>query len=197
MREVELKGVVGDVDALRTRLRDAGAVEVFAGELSDRRYDQVARELTGKDLVLRLRTYRDASGTRAVLDYKGPTGYEDGYKVREELSTPCGDGSVMAEMLDRLGYEVTREIDRRIEQFELDGAVLRIEHYPRMDVLLEVEGEPAAIERAIAAVGIPRAGFTTERLPDFVRRYEQRTGLRAAICACELAGDYRYGAADA
>jgi len=47
MREVELKGVVGDAPALRQRLLDAGAREVFAGALSDRRYDMPARELAG------------------------------------------------------------------------------------------------------------------------------------------------------
>ena len=39
--------------------------------------------------------------------------------------------------------------------------------------------------------------FTTERLPDFVRHYEDRTGQRAAICDRELTGDYRYSATDA
>jgi hypothetical protein len=74
---------------------------------------------------------------------------------------------------------------------------VRLERYPRMDVLAEVEGEPEAIERAIALLGLPRASFTTERLPDFVRHFEDRTAQRAAICDRELTGDYRYSATDA
>ena len=35
---------------------------------------------------------------------------------------------------------------------------------------------PAAIERAIAATGIPRDEFTAESLTEFVRRFEERTG---------------------
>ncbi len=197
MREVELKSVVDDAPALRRRLLDAGARESFAGALFDRRFDLPSRALLAGDHVLRLRVYRDASGERAMLDWKGPTGYEAGYKVREELSTACADGDTMALMLERLGYAVTREIDREIEQFELGGATLRIERYPRMDTLLEVEGAPDAIERAIAATGLPRAGFTSERLPDFIVRFEARTGERAAICTCALDGDYRYSALDA
>lgn len=196
MREVELKGVVADAPALRQRLLDAGAREVFAGALSDRRFDLPARDLAARDQVLRLRVYRDASGARAMLDWKGPAAYEAGYKVREELSSPCDDAS-MAQMLEQLGYVVTREIDRDIEQFELGGAMLRIERYPRMDTLLEVEGAPDAIEHAIAHAGLPRDDFTSERLPDFILRYEARTGARAAICTRELAGDYRYSVADA
>ena len=197
MREVELKGVVADPVDLRARLLAAGAREVFNGALSDRRYDLASRDLLERDHVLRLRVYRDAAGERAVLDFKGPTRYSKGYKVREELSAPSGDGRVMALVLERLGYVVIREIDRDIEQFELGGAVLRIERYPRMDVLLEVEGTPKAIESAIAHTGIPRADFSSERLPEFILRYEQRTGERAAICVRELSGDYRYSVTDA
>jgi adenylate cyclase class IV len=196
MREVELKGVVTDAPALRQRLLNAGAREVFAGALFDRRFDMPARELASRDQVLRLRVYRDASGTRAMLDWKGPTAYDAGYKVREELSSPCDD-TPMAQMLEQLGYVVTREIDRDIEQFELGGAVLRIERYPRMDTLLEVEGAPDAIEHAIARAGLARDDFTSERLPDFIARYEARTGARAAICSRELAGDYRFSVEDA
>ncbi len=194
MREVELKGVVADPVALRARLLAAGAREVFHGALSDRRYDLPSRDLAARDHVLRLRVYRDERGERAVLDWKGPTQYETGYKVREELSTSCGDGETLALMLERLGYVVTYEIDRDIEQFELEGTVLRIERYPCMDVLLEVEGTPEAIERAIARTGVPRADFTSGRLADFILRFEARTGERAAVSTRERSGVYRFSA---
>jgi predicted adenylyl cyclase CyaB len=197
MREVELKGVVPDPDALRARLRAAGAKELFRGSLRDCRYDLPSRELLAKDHVLRLRITEDAAGRRGVLDWKGPTAYDSGYKVREEISTPCGDGVAAAELLARLGYVVIREIDREIEQYALDSAMLRIERYPRMDVLLEVEGEPEVIERAIIASGLAREEFTSGRLPEFIVRYEARTGERAAICRRELDGDYRYSTFDA
>ncbi|MHB1095162.1 MAG: class IV adenylate cyclase [Gemmatimonadaceae bacterium] len=197
MREVELKGVVADPAALRDRLLAAGAREVYRGALFDARYDLPSRELLAKDHVLRLRVYEDAASRRAVLDWKGPTGYETGYKVREEISTPCGDGIAMAEVLARMGYVVIREIDREIEQFEVQGTTCRVERYPRMDVLVEVEGEPEAIETVLALAGMTRADFTSERLPEFILRYEARTSERAAICRRELAGDYRYSTFDA
>ena len=110
----------------------------------------------------------------------------------------AGDDPVaLARILELLGYVVTREIDRHIAQFEHAGATVRFERYPRMDTLVEVEGAPDAIERAIVALGVPRASFTTERLPDFVMKFEARTGERAALCDRELTGDYRYSATDA
>lgn len=192
MVEVELKAVVPDLARTRALIEGAGAKPVFTGRLEDRRYDLPDRSLTARDHVLRLRVYRDGTGTRAALDWKGPTGYASGYKLREELSTSLGDADAMIQMLERLGYLVTIEIDREIWQYELDGAVIRFERYPRLDDLVEVEGEPQAIERAIERLALPRSSFTAERLPDFVRRFEERTGTRAALSDGELAGDFHY-----
>jgi predicted adenylyl cyclase CyaB len=197
MREVELKGVMHEPDKVLAALAAAGAELTYEGRLEDRRYDTPDRSLMRRDHLLRLRVYRDASGSRALLDYKGPTEYEHGYKVREELSTGAADADELALILGRLGYVVTREIDRHITQFRCRGAIVRIERYPRMDTLVEVEGAPEAIEAAIAATGLPRAGFSTERLPDFILRFEARTGERAAVCDREMLGDYRFSAADA
>ncbi len=196
MREVELKSVAREPDAVVAALIAAGAASSFSGRLEDRRYDTPSRSLVSRDHVLRLRTYRDSKGERSVLDYKGPTGYDAGYKVREEVSTGAGDAAALAMILDRLGYVVIGEIDREIAQFTCRGATVRLERYPRMDALVEVEGAPDAIEAAILATGLPREGFTADRLPDFVRRYEARTGSRAAICDRELGGDYRYSGFD-
>jgi predicted adenylyl cyclase CyaB len=196
MREVELKGAVADPAAAVRALVAAGATLAYRGRLEDRRFDTPHRDLAARDHVLRLRVYQEPP-PRALLDFKGPTEYAHGYKVREEYSVQAGEPEDLARILDKLGYVVTREIDRHIEQFTFEGAVVRVEHYPRMDVLLEVEGEPEAIERAIAVMGLPRGDFGTGRLPDFVRAYEERTGERAAICDRELAGDYRYSVTDA
>ena len=197
MNEVELKGVVADPDAARAALERAGAALVYAGPLTDRRYDTARRGLAGAGEVLRVRLYAAGAPSRATLDWKGPVRRDRGYKEREELSTSVADAESLVEILGRLGYVLTREIDREIEQFEFGDTVLRLERYPRMDVLMEVEGAPDAIERTIAAVGLPRDAFSTDRLPEFARRFERRTGERAALSLRELGGDYRYRLDDA
>jgi adenylate cyclase class IV len=199
MREVELKGMLtGDDDliAARARLEEAGAELVYEGRLEDKRYDTADRALALKDHVLRLRVYRGATVVTS-LDFKGPTTYVEGFKVRDEHTVGADDPVALAAILEAMGYVITREIDREIAQYRLAGAVIRFERYPRMDILVEVEGEPEAIERAILTLGMAREGFTTERLPDFVLKYESRTGQRAAICDRELLGEYRYSTYDA
>jgi adenylate cyclase class IV len=191
MLEVEVKGVVPDRDAAIARLERAGATRTFAGRLEDRRYDFADHALRSRDNVLRVRAYRDASGNvvRASIDWKGPTRYAGGYKQREELSASLGSANDLPAILAHLGFIVTMAIDREIVQFAHEGATIRFERYPRMDDLVEVEGSTESIERAIASLGISREQFTSERLPAFVARFEQRTGHRAALSEAELSGD--------
>jgi adenylate cyclase class IV len=128
----------------------------------------------------------------ASLDWKGASTVNDRYKQREEINAAIAEPDMLATILDRLGLVVTMRIDRDIWQYELRHAIVRFERYPRMDDLVEVEGSPAAIEAAIGALGLPRESFTTERLPDFARRFEARTGQIAALSDAELAGTVRY-----
>ena len=190
MFEVELKAVVDDLDLRRERMKAADAELTFEGRLVDRRYDLPSRELAQRDEVLRVRSYETPESVRTHVDWKGPTDFAGAYKVREEISTVVDDFEGLAAILDKLGYVVTREIDRKVVQYRLGAATVRFEVYPRMDILVEVEGEPPVIEEAIAALGMLRGEFTTERLRAFVDRFERRTGVRAAISDRELMGDY-------
>ena len=197
MREIELKAVVDSMSARIANVERAGGRLLFRGRLEDCRYDTVDRQLRLRDEVLRLRVYRDERGARAEMGWKGPTYYENGYKVRDEICATSPDADTLAHILERLGFVVTREIDREITQYELHGAIVRFERYPRMDDLVEVEGDPSAIERAIASIGLPREAFTSDRLFEFVRRWQERTGESPALCDRELSGEHPYVFEDA
>jgi predicted adenylyl cyclase CyaB len=192
MREFELKAVVSDLASARSHLEKAGAMLAYEGRLRDQRYDIASRDLAERDEVLRVRRYESGASTRTFLDWKGPTEMQGSYKIREEVSTSVDDFSALEQILARVGFTITMEIDRQIAQYELAAATIRFETYPRMDVLVEVEGDPENIELAIESLGMARGEFTSERLPTFVERFERRTGVRAAICDRELEGDYRF-----
>lgn len=198
MLEIELKAVLPDLDVVRNTLERSGADLEFTGGLEDRRFDTPKRALRGRDEVLRLRVYRPDTGeVRAYLDWKGPTSYDDGYKRREEISTSAGSAESLTAILENLGYVVTMAIDRRIWQYRVDGATVRLERYPRMDDLVEVEGDVDAIERAISRTGVARQAFSADRLPDFVKRYQARTRSIAALSRDELTSGSRQDSADA
>lgn len=180
--ELEVKARVDDPAAVAAALRRAGGQLEFRGVMRDRRFDR-GGALAQRDEVLRLRVYEPADGAPAwgVLGWKGPVSARGAYRHRAETETRVADAAAAQAILDGLGYEVILAIDRRVETWRLDGAVCRLEWYPAMDVLLEVEGEPADIERAVAATGLPRERFLPESLPYFVAQYEARTGARAAL----------------
>lgn len=186
-RELELKAVVPDAEQLRRRLREAGAEPRFHGRMTDVRYDR-AGELTLRDEVLRVRTLLHADGAfESFVAWKGPTQRSaGGYKLREEVELPVGADP--GPLLGALGYGPVHLIEREIDTWRLGEATARLERYPRMDVLVEVEGEPAAIEHVVAVSGIPRAEFTAEPLAEFVRRFEQRTGTPAVLASGSPAG---------
>jgi len=180
--ELEVKARVDDADALRAALVRAGAKLDFRGDMIDRRFER-GRTLAQRDEVLRLREFRPADGTPAygVLAWKGPPSQRGEYRHRAEVEARVTTPAPMVTILEQLGFAVSMRIDRRVEVYRLGQAVLRLEWYPEMDVLLEVEGEPSAIEGAIAATGIARDRFLPESLPYFVAQYEARTGQAALL----------------
>jgi predicted adenylyl cyclase CyaB len=203
MREVELKAVVDDVAQRRRKVESAGGKLSFEGKISDRRYDFASHDLSSRDEVLRTRTYISKNSTRTYLDWKGPTESRDVYKVREEVTTPVDDRASLETILEKLGFVVTLEIDREIAQYQLGDATIRFEVYPRMDALVEVEGEPDMIESAdfraeLSAVGGSLTSWrtsSTERefglllpIEKCKAPYFEPTDHCALLTNCELGG---------
>lgn len=184
--ELELKAVIPDPEALRARIHSAGGRMRFRGRMSDRRFDR-GGELAARDEVLRVRSYLHPDGHReAVLGWKGPVRRSpDGYKQREEVELPiAGDGDTLSHrFLAALRFQVVHAIDREVEIYDVGGATVRLERYPDMDPLLEIEGGPDEIEGAIRLSGIRRDAFSAESLTEFVRRFEARTGRPAVLAA--------------
>jgi adenylate cyclase class IV len=106
---------------------------------------------------------------------------QGGYKLREELEYPIEGGAPADPLLLALGYTVVYRISREIAVYRLGDATVRLEQYPRMDALVEVDGTPTAIEHAITVTGIPRGQYMADSLAEFVTRFELRTGERAVV----------------
>jgi adenylate cyclase class IV len=180
--ELELKARVENPDAVRKAILAAGAELVYRGAMMDRRFDRRGR-LERRDEVVRLRVYHpaDKSPEWGVLGWKGPVQRRGEYRLREEWESRVDDPKAVLVILRHMGYKISVRVDRAVEQYRLGEATLRLEWYPAMDVLMEVEGEPEAIEQAIAATGLARDTFLPESLPYFTAAYEERTGRVARV----------------
>jgi len=180
--ELELKARVENPDAVRKAILAAGAELVYRGAMMDRRFDRRGR-LEQRDEVVRLRVYHpaDRSPEWGVLGWKGPVQRRGEYRLREEWESRLDDPKAVLVTLRHMGYKISLRVDRAVEQYRLGEATLRLEWYPAMDVLMEIEGDPEAIERAIAATGLARDAFLPESLPYFTAAYEERTGRVARV----------------
>ena len=180
--ELELKARVDNPEAVRRALLAAGAELTYRGAMMDRRFDRRGR-IDRRDEVVRLRVYRPADNGPewGVLGWKGPARKRGRYRLRKEWESRVEDPMAVLVVLRRMGYKICLRVDRAIEQYRLKDATLRLEWYPAMDVLLEVEGHPDAIEDAIVATGMPRAAFLPESLHYFTAEYEKRTGRVARV----------------
>lgn len=188
--EIELKAVVTDPVGLRQALDDAGAVLRFHGMMRDRRLDR-AGELAGRDHVLRVRRWIDEEVGQDVAEagWKGPTTInQDGYKQREEIEFSVDDGEAALGMFEALGYTVVEAIDRYVEVYELEETVVRMEWFPRMDVLVEIEGSPEGIEQTIGLIGLDRQECLADSLASFTQRYGERTGQPGILAEDMLQG---------
>lgn len=188
--ELEVKAVVADPGAVRRALETAGARLDFRGMMRDRRFDRDG-QLGGKDEVLRVRVWdaEEVSHTRAQVAWKGPTTRSpDGYKQRQEIEFGADDGTHAVRLLESLGYQVVEAIDRYVEVSELRGTTARLEWYPRMDVLIEIEGTAEGIEELIRVIGLPRDQCLSDSLVQFAARYTARTGTPALLAEADLAG---------
>jgi predicted adenylyl cyclase CyaB len=188
--ELELKAVVAHPAALRQALQAAGAQEAFRGMLRDRRFDRNG-ELGRQEQVLRLRCWTSTAGaTRAQLGWKGAKSVSpEGYKHCEEIECEVGDGAAARQLLEALGYRVVHAIDRYVEIYHLNGAAARLEWYPRMDVLVEIEGSAEGIEALIAVAGLSRPACLPDALVAFAARFEARTGRPAVLAESGLDGE--------
>lgn len=177
------------------RLEEAGWERRFAGRMVDLRFDTPDGELSSRDEVLRLRVYVP-DGDRdpvAVLGWKGPADQAEGFKRREELETEVASAEAARRIVGRLGFSrVAERIDRRIRLYVRGGVSARLEEYPEMDVLVELEGPPEEVRERMAETGLGSDRWKPWPLPEFVRRYEERTGGKARLSVRDP-GDGRDG----
>ena len=187
-REIEIKLHVADLNALRTQLRRLGAK---AGSRRFERnilYDTPASELreTGRLLRIRIETpvsgrrtlaragkARSSSGkhaqSRGILTYKAPispaldAGLASRYKAREEIEIEFRPANNLETILAAIGlrsgfrYEKFRTSYRlrRLPDLHLDLDETPLGNY------LELEGSPAAIDRAALLLGFSPQEYIT------------------------------------
>ncbi len=164
MFEVEIK-VPADVDAVRDRLREAGAERVDARRQRDVYYDAPHRDFAETDEALRLRRETplpDGIGSAGAgsgesgtsepdttkITYKGPL-LDEGSKTRAEHETAVTDPEAAAGIFNGLGFEPAATVEKRREFWRYDGFTVTLDAVDGLGEFVEIEravDDEAAIE---------------------------------------------------
>lgn len=156
-----MKIALADAEEGRRRLASAGFAPAGPRSLEDNWvYDDARASLRGRRALLRVR----AVAGSALLTYKTPAGDvadDRGYKVRLEYETRVADADVMRRILEGLGYQVSYRYQKFRQPFSAQDIVLTLDETPR-GAYLELEGEPASIDRTAAQLGYGPEHYVTK-----------------------------------
>lgn len=136
--ERELKFAEVEHDRLRDRLLELEAERMWTSALEENWVFDRKGELQGEGCVLRLR--RDPRG--AWLTYKGPAAFEGRTKIRTEHETEVSECESTRQILESLGYRVTRRYEKRRELWRVGGVTVALDRTP-IGEFAEFEGEAA------------------------------------------------------
>ncbi|HEY6213360.1 MAG TPA: class IV adenylate cyclase [Vicinamibacterales bacterium] len=145
-REIKLR-FADAVEARKAVIR-AGATPIRSRRLQeDSLLDTDDERLRLRRCVLRVRV---ESG-KSFLTFKGPV-QPSILKVRDELETVVGDGTVLLRVLEELGFHVWFRYEKYREEFALDDVIVAIDETP-VGTFVEIEGGAHGIHEMAMALG--------------------------------------------
>jgi len=135
MLEFELKVRISSLDPVRLQLIEHKAQ--FCGRLHehDIYYNAPHRDFGVTDEAIRVRY----TNNHAVVTYKGAKIKTSGLKAREELNSVVASGAVFEQMLDRLGFTITAEVNKWRENYRLFDAVIALDEVEDLGTFVEIE----------------------------------------------------------
>jgi adenylate cyclase class 2 len=173
--EREIKLTFESAEAARAAVLAIGATPLHGRRLQeDCLLDTTNDDLRRRRSALRVRQ----DGGRCLLTFKGPV-QPATVKVREEIETIVGDGTLLMKMLGELGFHVWFRYEKYREEFALDDCIIAIDETP-VGVFVEIEGGACGIDATAQRLGRGPGDYVLESYRSlFVRDCEQR-GLAAS-----------------
>jgi len=170
--EREIKLPFHDPEAARAAVIAAGGTPVRGRRLQDDcLLDTPDELLRRRRSVLRVRI---ESG-RSFLTFKGPV-QPSIMKLREELETVVGDGTLLLRVLEELGFHVWFRYQKYREEFALDDVIIAVDETP-VGTYVEIEGGEGGIATTTEALGRRPSDYLLDSYRGLFIRYCQERGL--------------------
>jgi len=147
--EIEVKFYLSDMDRIRDRIIEIGAVSRGRVFETNIRFDDSDNSLIQKKSLLRLRQDK-----KTILTFKSePPFKDDQFKILRELEVEVSDFTTMINILESLGFREEQVYEKWRETFILNSANLCLDTMPYGN-FLEIEGQKADIKELASRIGL-------------------------------------------
>jgi adenylate cyclase class 2 len=172
MLEREIKLQFGTASEARAAILATGATPFRARRLQeDNLLDTADGMLRRRRSILRVRM----ECGKSLITFKGPI-QPSPMKLRDELETIAGDGSLLVKILEELGFEVWFRYEKYREEFALDDVIIALDETP-VGVFVEIEGGERGIATTAEALGRSPADYVLDSYRSLFVRHCEQNGL--------------------
>lgn len=169
-REIKLR--FGSVDEARAAIVATGATPLLGRRLQeDSLLDTDDEQLRRRRCVLRVRV----ENGKSRLTFKGPV-QPGAMKVREELETVVGDGTILLRVLEELGLHVWFRYEKYREEFACEDVIVAVDETP-VGVFVELEGGEQGITTVAETLGRTPADYIVDSYRGLFLQHREQFGL--------------------
>ncbi len=146
--ETEVKFYLPNIDPVRTRMIDLGAVYKDRTFETNIRFEDPEKSLIKKKSLLRLRKDK-----KITLTYKSEPPFKDNqFKILQEFEVEVSDFDAMEHILKSLGFQEEQIYEKWRETYILDDTHLCLDTMPYGD-FIEIEGNKESIQKLASQIG--------------------------------------------
>lgn len=147
--ETEVKFYLPNIDSIRTRLIDLGAVFKHRAFETNIRFEDPEKSLIKKKSLLRLRKDK-----KITLTFKSePPLQDDQFKILKEFEVEVSDFDAMEHILKSLGFKEEQVYEKWREIYVFGDTHLCLDTMPYGD-FLEIEGTKESIQQLALEIGL-------------------------------------------
>lgn len=147
--ETEVKFYLPDIEHIRTRIANLGAVFKGRALETNIRFEDAQKTLIQKKSLLRLR-----KGTKITLTFKSEPPFKDNqFKILEEFEVEVSDFDIMEHILKSLGFKEEQVYEKWRETYVLGDTHLCLDTMPYGN-FLEIEGKKESIRQLASQIGL-------------------------------------------
>ena len=147
--ETEVKFYLPNIDPIRTRMIDLGAVFKHRTFETNIRFEDAEKSLIQKKCLLRLRKDK-----KITLTFKSEPPFKDNqFKILKEFEVEVSDFDAMEHILKSLGFKEEQVYEKWREIYVLGDTHLCLDTMPYGD-FLEIEGKKESIQQLASQIGL-------------------------------------------